>query len=140
MRKLSERMRTVFNITAVDESSCAAENPRVGGSTLPLACFIATGLYLASHARTAATPSALVVSSTTLSVSAEIMIASLFLCVRRQSWIGSSRTRFPVAANIAFVTAGATGASGPSPRPLGESSLSTKWTSISGMSSIRQNW
>ena len=51
------------------------------------------------------------------------MTASLFMRVCPHSWIGSSRTRFPVAAKIALVIAGATGANGPSPSPLGESLL-----------------
>ena len=52
----------------------------------------------------------------------------------RPSRIGSSLIRIPVAAKIAFVMAGATGASGPSPTPRGALLFRTKCTSTSGVS------
>ena len=42
--------------------------------------------------------------------------------------IGSSRTRFPFAAKMALVSAGAIGGSPGSPTPPGGASLSTMWT------------
>ena len=43
--------------------------------------------------------------------------------------IGSSRTRFPVAAQIAVASAGTIGGNPGSPTPPGGASLSTMWTS-----------
>src|SRR5262245_42832571 len=45
---------------------------------------------------------------------------------------GSVRSRLPVAAKIALLTAGSTGGSAGSPRPVGGLLVSTKCTSISG--------
>jgi hypothetical protein len=55
----------------------------------------------------------------------------------RYNRIGSSRTRFPHAANTAFATAGATSGTGCSPYPLGASPLSRMIVSSCGMRSIR---
>ncbi len=46
--------------------------------------------------------------------------------------IGSDRMRLPVAAKIAFASAGIVGGSAGSPRPVGGLSVTTKWTSTSG--------
>ena len=51
--------------------------------------------------------------------------------------IGNRRSRFPVSAKTAFATAGATGGSGGSPSPVGDSALGTKWTSTRGASLSR---
>jgi hypothetical protein len=53
------------------------------------------------------------------------------------SMIGSVRMRSPVAAKIAFVTAGATIAVPASPMPPGASVLLTRWVSTTGASFIR---
>lgn len=56
------------------------------------------------------------------------------------SWalsIGSFRTRLPVAAKIALVTAGITADVPGSPTPPGASALLTRWTSIKGASLMR---
>ena len=52
---------------------------------------------------------------------------------------GSVRTRWPEALKIALATAGASGGSAGSPSPVGEKSLSTKCTSISGACGIRSS-
>ena len=55
--------------------------------------------------------------------------------------IGSSRTRFPVAAKMALVSAGTIGGSPGSPTPPGGASLSTIWTSTwTGASLMRGTW
>ncbi len=62
----------------------------------------------------------------------------MFLCYARSSErIGKRRTLFPVAAKIAFVSAGATGGTPGSPTPVGFSLLGTICTSISGVSLMR---
>src|SRR6266436_1732522 len=55
----------------------------------------------------------------------------------RRGSIGSVRMRLPVAANIAFVTAGVTIAHGASPNPPGASALLTMYVSMRGASYIR---
>lgn len=52
---------------------------------------------------------------------------------------GSLRTLVPVAAKMALQTAGAAGAIGGSPSPVGELSLWMKWHSMSGAWPIRNN-
>ena len=59
------------------------------------------------------------------------------------SWalsIGSFRTRLPVAAKIALVTAGITADVPGSPTPPGASVFLTRWTSIEGASLMRSIW
>jgi hypothetical protein len=51
--------------------------------------------------------------------------------------IGSLLMRRPVAAKMAFVTAGATAAVAASPKPPGSAVLATIWVSIGGVSSMR---
>src|SRR5207247_7072424 len=54
---------------------------------------------------------------------------------------GSSRTRLPVAAKIAFPRAARTGGSPGSPTPVGNASLCTRWTfTWRGASFIRATW
>jgi len=48
--------------------------------------------------------------------------------------MGTRRTRFPVAAKMAFATAGAMQGTGCSPRPVGARSLSTTCVSTDGIS------
>jgi uncharacterized protein DUF488 len=52
---------------------------------------------------------------------------------------GRRLIRLPVSANQAFATAGATGGTGGSPRPLGARVLGTKWTSTTGASFMRSS-
>jgi hypothetical protein len=54
--------------------------------------------------------------------------------------IGSFRTRLPVAAKIALVTAGTTAEVPGSPIPPGDSELRMMWTSIAGASFMRRIW
>lgn len=55
------------------------------------------------------------------------------------SSMGSFRIRFPVRANRALQTAGATGGSAGSPAPDGDSLLGMRWTSTRGISAIRNS-
>jgi Glutathione S-transferase, N-terminal domain len=59
------------------------------------------------------------------------------LSTNRLRFIGSLRTRLPVAAKIALVNAGAIAAVPTSPMPPGASLLSRTYTSIAGTSPIR---
>jgi adenine deaminase len=51
---------------------------------------------------------------------------------------GRRRRRVPVSAKIALATAGAIGGTPASPTPVGGASLSTRWTLIAGMRSMRR--